>query len=163
MDNSNKYFTQRRASKYRKEKSVLKQIREKEKQNQNIMYLLLQQIKPAERQHIQYCSLHQNILTISVNTPLFLSRLRYQLPQLQKKLKRFPEFRALRQIRLKQYHSFSLSYAGLNRHHPLRHQLFQPRYSQRAAAIVAQSASEIKDPVLGKALKKLAASLQQKL
>lgn len=157
---SDYYYKQRLKQQREKAKQeaqrLLKRICNQEQQNEMLTQIVLDCFRPDEQKFFEHCGLHQHIVIITVNTQTFLSRLRTKLPQITQKLKTHPQFHHIRKVRMRLLRGRDMGYAAQSRLDPTRQAVFSPKFSNRSAKVIANSAKELDDGDLKEKLLALA-------
>lgn len=136
--------------------TILSEIKKRQFNNQRLLQLVLNQIESEYHVDIVQCSLHQNILTISVSKQLVATKLRYNLTQLTKKLQNIPEFHSLKKIKLQ------ISLLPSAEKIVYVEPPFEPVYSNKSSELINSLSKTIGDPELSKSLKRLAKHIHAK-
>jgi hypothetical protein len=113
-----------------------------------------QALRPALSPHCELLSIHERVLTISVDSSVWASRLRYEQQRILSKLQANPEFPEIA--------SLSVKIAKPKRIKPVAKKRQANRPSEDSIATMSELAQKVDDPKLKKALQRLAQRASKK-
>lgn len=141
----------RHIKKYLQQQNVLASLYATMRQQQDLLAIVHQALPQQLAPHCVNAILDGSTLTLSADTPVWGSKLRFHAPRLLSRLRK--QYPGVANVRVR------IASARKARATPTRQ--LRPRHSDRAAATVAQASSNISDIALSHALQRLAKALRE--